>query len=153
MTPERFRQIQELYHSARQREPAKRSAWLAEVCRFDPDIRGEVESLLAVAPPGDCFLDKPAILGGAIAESANSFSQHWLAPGLKVGPYVIEDRLGAGGMGVVYKALDTKLGRRIALKFLPPHLSHDFELRKRLGDEARAASALDHPNIVVIHSV
>src|SRR5262249_1310771 len=76
-----------------------------------------------------------------------------LAPGTRLGPYQIVDRLGAGGMGAVYRARDTRLGREVAVKVLPAELAADASRLRRFGKEAAAASALNHPNIVTIHDV
>ena len=123
MPPERWREIESLYHAARERGRAV----LAET---DPELRREVEELLAKED------------GTATHLTGQTISQ-----------YRILEMLGAGGMGVVYKAYDTKLDRQVALKFLPPHLRHNQELKRRLSEEARAASTLDHSNIVVIYDI
>src|SRR5215471_9459168 len=144
MTPDRWRQIEELYHSARERGRGVLEG-------TDPELRREVERLLAQDSDGMLLDRQAAELLHEIAEQTPGRRSHLV--GQTISHYQIQEEIGAGGMGIVYKALDTRLGRLVALKFLPPHLSHDPELRRRLSDEARAASALDHANIVVIHDI
>src|SRR5215472_15210734 len=144
MTPDRWRQFEELYHSARERG---RSV----LAGADPELRRAVERLLAQDSDGKLLDRQAAELLHEITEQPPGRRPHFA--GQTVSHYQIQEKIGAGGMGIVYKALDTRLSRLVALKFLPPHLSHDTELRRRLSDEARAASALDHANIVVIHDI
>jgi serine/threonine-protein kinase len=134
MDPARWQRIEELYHAARERG-------LALPDDADPDLRREVEELLAQDTGG---------IAGAIGEAFPP-PPGW--SGKTVAQYRVLELLGRGGMGEVYKALDTKLERMVALKFLPPHLSQDSRLKRRLRKEARTASALDHPNIVVVHDI
>ena len=148
MTPERLRQIEELYHSAREREPNERGAFLAEACSDDEELRREVESLLAQCdsegPPGG-LLAQPAI-----EVAANLLAEETVPPltaGTQLGPYKIESPLGAGGMGQVYKARDTRLGRAVAIKTMHQEFSERFER------EARAISALNHPHICTLYDI
>ena len=136
MTPDRLEQIEELYHSAREASADERATLLNEV---DPDLRREVESLLA--RQGDrLILDVSAQLTGDPGDDS-------IASGTLLGPYRIESRLGEGGMGQVFRALDTRLGRQVAIK-----VSHQ-EFTARFEREAHAISSLNHPNICTLYDI
>ena len=130
-----------------ERTPAERADFMHRACGGDEELEEEVRSLVAAGEQARSFLDRPAI-----EQEARALAQTNLT-GQTVSHYQIREMLGAGGMGVVYKAYDTRLDRMAALKFLPPHLRHDKALKQRLSEEARAASTLDHPNIVVIYDI
>src|SRR6266581_1898215 len=141
MTPERLRQIEELYHSARKREPNERAVFLAEACRDDEELRQELDQLLAPDSSSDNILDSPA------ADLLASSTVAQLTTGTQIGPYKIEAELGAGGMGEVYRAVDTRLKRTVAIKVAKENFGERFER------EARAIAALNHPNICTLYDV
>jgi serine/threonine protein kinase/Tol biopolymer transport system component len=150
MDSARWRRVEEIYHAAVERKPEERAVFLAVACAGDEDLRREVESLLA-QPSDDGVLDRPAWepeAGGGLSPDAAR-----LAAGQRVSHYQIQKKLGEGGMGAVYLAYDTQLRRPVALKVLPPEHASNPERRSRLLREARAASALNHPNIVGIYEV
>jgi eukaryotic-like serine/threonine-protein kinase len=141
MTPERFQQIEKLYHAAREGSAAERVALLSQA---DPELRREVESLLAVQTGGE-FMDRPAVQNAPqLLEDLTATK--WTA-GTRLGPYRIESKLGEGGMGQVFRAVDTRLGRAVAIKITYQQFSSRFER------EARAISSLNHPNICILHDV
>jgi eukaryotic-like serine/threonine-protein kinase len=148
MTSERWEQVERLYHSAQERASDRRDAFLAEACDGDNELRREVESLLAQTSSSEDALNRPALEFAAdlLADPART----QLVPGKKLGSYCIEELLGEGGMGVVYRALDTKLKRHVAIKFLSSELVGPGAQR-RFQREAQMASSLNHPHILTVH--
>src|ERR1044071_7330394 len=141
MTPERFQQIEKLYQAVRERTAEERAALLAQT---DPELRRELESLLAQRTGGE-FLDRPAIQNDPQLPEDLTLTE--LTVGASLGSYRIESKLGEGGMGEVFRAVDTRLGRAIAIKTTREQFSARFER------EARAISAVNHPNICTLHDV
>jgi tetratricopeptide (TPR) repeat protein/predicted Ser/Thr protein kinase len=141
MTPERFQQIEELYHAAREGTAGERAALLAQT---DPELRREVELLLSQPASGE-FLDRPAIQNAPYLLEDSTGTN--LAAGASLGPYRIESKLGEGGMGEVFRAVDTRLGRAVAVKVTQQQFSARFE------GEARAIASLNHPNICTLYDV
>src|SRR5580700_3129370 len=141
MNPERFRQIEELYHAAREGTPEQRAALLDQT---DPELRRELELLLSRAS-GDEFLDRPAIQNAPELFDDSTVTQ--LYAGVCLGPYRIESKLGEGGMGEVFRAVDTRLDRAVAVKITHERFSALFDR------EARAISSLNHPNICALYDV
>ncbi len=141
MIPERFQRIEELYHAARRKTAEELAALLAEL---DPELRSEVESLLAERSSGE-FLDRPAIQNATQLPGDPTLTE--TASGASLGPYRIESKLGQGGMGEVYRAVDTRLGRAVAIKTAREQFSARFER------EARAIASLNHPNICTLYDV
>jgi serine/threonine protein kinase len=146
MTPERYQQIGQLYHDALEIEPAARAGWLRTACAGNAELRQQVETLLAAHAQARDFLDAP-ILGLANETAAEPSAAR------RLGPYQIHSRIGRGGMGEVFLATDTRLGRKIALKLLPARFTGDAERVRRFKQEARAASALNHPNILTVFEI
>ena len=147
MTPERWRQITEIFHAAREREPARREAFLAEACRDDPTLRREVEAMLVGLDHAGQFGETPLFASASLPGPASPLDVIPLAPGAQLGPYRILSLLGAGGMGQVYKAFDPRLHREIAIKIAAERFSERFDR------EVRAIAMLNHPNICTIHDV
>ena len=134
--------LEALFHEALARAPADRPAFLAERCAGRPDLQAEVDALLRAHNDAASALEGPSVA-----------SQTRLKAGVRIGPYEVLDQIGAGGMGEVYRARDTKLGRDVAIKVLPPQFLSDPERRARFEREARLLAALNHPNIAVIHGI
>ncbi len=154
MNRDRWQQIQQIFQSALECEPGRRDAFLDEACAGDESLRKEVTSLLAHDGKPDSLFDVPApqIILKALAEDQAHIRQTDLA-GHTLSHYQIIEKIGEGGMGVVYRAEDSRLKRPVAIKLLPADRVADPERKKRFIKEARAASALNHPNIITIHDI
>lgn len=149
MTPERWQRVDELFHSALEREPTNRGAFLRESCAGDEELQKEVEKLIAAHEADGSFIDSPAYADTEIL----SDRQADLVAGQRLGPYKIMSHIGSGGMGEVYLAEDTRLGRKVALKLLPAAFTTDEDRLRRFRQEAQAASALNHPNILTVYEI
>jgi len=147
---DRWQQIDRIYNDALDRDAADREAFLVQACGDDEQLQQEVRSLLGYQRAAGLFLERPAL-----AEAARSLARDARADltGRRLSTYDVVALIGAGGMGEVYRARDRRLGREVALKVLEPSVAADPEYRKRFEQEAQAASALNHPNIVTIYSV
>jgi hypothetical protein len=149
---DRWQQIESLFQEALRRDPAERDAWLQEACHGDTELHREVASLLANhEEAGKCESWAAAAAAQLIDAPGSAAGQMSLSAGTKLGPYEILSPLGAGGMGEVYRARDTKLGRDVALKVLPESMAGDAERRARFHHEAQILAALNHPNIAAIY--
>ena len=149
MDAERWRRINELFHAALERDPGSREAFIDEACSGDPGLRAEVLSLLQMhSGPG--IVDRPAVEAdpGLLLTGDDD-----PLIGRRLGPYEVTGLLGRGGMGVVYLGRDTRLQRPVAIKALPPALTHNDRLRARLRREAMAAGALSHPGIATVFAL
>lgn len=146
MSPERWLRVKELFEAVLELEPAQRTAFIRREVADDEGVRQEVESLLSSYEEAPSFMDTPAAENLSAAPPA-------LSTGQRFSHYEIAFLIGEGGMGEVYAAYDTKLGRKVALKFLPQDFTGDANRVNRFVQEARAASALNHPNIITVHEI
>src|SRR6476660_7570144 len=143
MTPERWKEVEKICYSALDLKEDQREVFLEKACEGDPALRRDVESLLQSEKIGERFIEQPAL------EVAKMMAQEKPESliGQQMGSYEIVSLLGRGGMGVVYQARDTRLNRSVAIKVLPADQMSDPERKSRFIQEAKTASALNHPNI------
>ena len=148
MTPDRWSQIEELYHAALAQPAEARAAFLAEACP-DLDVRRDVESLLAQSASGELATGGAAAFAPDLERAVTGSS----LVGRRIGVYEIRALVGIGGMGEVYRARDTRLGRDVAIKILPQAFTSDPERLARFEREARVLASLNHPNIATIYGL
>jgi Tol biopolymer transport system component len=147
MTPERWQHLKAIFNSAIRLQPSERSLFLSQACGPDTALRKEVESLIDSSEKDGSFIDSPAFVQSSLLNRTE------LKVGDTLGSYEITATIGRGGMGEVYLANDNRLNRRIALKVLPAAVMKEPERMRRFEQEARAASALNHPNIITIYEI
>ena len=151
LTPESWQRARDVLHEAMEMDAARRSAFLDSQCAGDLSQRAELRELLAAEGEiGSSFLEEPALAQAAAHSEAASVSAA-LPAGTQLGPYVVQSRIGAGGMGEVYRARDSRLGRVVAVKVMRSGLTADEQSRKRFTREALAAAALNHPGIAALY--
>jgi len=150
MTPARWQQIKQIFQSAIERPPADRDGFISEACANDPELRSEVESLISSHDQAGESIQ--AMAAGAATEMLASDRADQIV-GKQIGHYQVRSLIGRGGMGEVFLAEDTSLGRKVALKLLRGEFTRNEERLRRFQQEARAASALNHPNILTIHEI
>ena len=150
MTPERWQQVKEIFNSAINYRPEERSIFISQACSGDEDLRSEVESLIASHELSGSFIDQPAFEAAASLLASDRME---LISGQTIGSFEVHSFLSRGGMGEVYLAEDKRLGRKVALKLLPSSFTTDVDRLRRFEREARAASALNHPNIITIYEI
>jgi serine/threonine protein kinase len=161
MTPERWREIERLYYAALDRDAVDRAAFLNHACGSDEALRREVESLFVYQTKARDFIEAPAtqvhlgllsrVLTSARAQQESSASGRFV--GHILGVYDVQALIGAGGMGEVYRAVDSRLNRTVAIKVLPEHVSSDPERRERFKREAKIISTLNHPHICALYDI
>ena len=145
MTHPRWTEVEGLYHAALEKEGAERQAFLDRACDGDADLRREVQSLLGYEREAERLMEQPAVSVGT--------QRLAVVRGTRLGPYEVTDLVSASGMGEVYRARDTRLGRDVAIKVLPEQVSHDAAVLARFDREARAVAALSHPHIAALFDI
>jgi predicted Ser/Thr protein kinase len=145
VTPKQWERLKNVFQDALDLPAHARRGFIAERCADDVTVLREAEALLATHETAGTFLDEPARVDPADLET--------LVPGTVIGSYKVLDEIGRGGMGVVYLAEDTRLGRMVALKSLPSALAMQPDLRQRLRREARAAATISHPSVAVVYAL
>jgi serine/threonine protein kinase/Tol biopolymer transport system component len=145
-----WQRISAIFEQALLVPPETRDDWIAQACKGDAELRNEVEKLLAAHDRSTGILDDPLF---KVSPSEAIGSQFVLPAGARVGAYNIVSEIGRGGMGVVYEAVDTRLDRTVALKFLYPYLLSNKEIKARFKREAQAAASLNHPNICPVYEI
>ncbi|HEV2665075.1 MAG TPA: protein kinase, partial [Blastocatellia bacterium] len=150
MTPERWKKLNALFHEALEFQGEARAAHLARVCGDDEQLRAEAERLVAAHERVGSFIDSPIFAGtsGLTDDDCNESPV-----GRRIGHYQVISLLGRGGMGEVFLAEDTRLERKVALKILPAAFTENPDRVRRFEHEAKAASSLNHPNILTIHEI